>query len=337
MTPSHRRFPAALALLALTALASATPALSGRVPNYLSRMLSGIVHVLPEHSGSHECDLCADNWMFVLAAGGRTGSTTAMSMFNSVPGFEIGGEHLGVLDEEMNFMAKIQQVDGNPDWTNKVAWQHRPRDLHALRCATQEKMKRLVFGADYDQLNREVRVLGFKEIRYYTLPKMAFIASVFPCARFVFTYRSDTAAEVNAVDGFGKWLQGLWGEASLLYTRLAQEFPSQMDMLAVESLSPERYSEVLHELLGVRGCSFSQIVHENPDGGYSTPGTDPTKDVELMDGSCDLDGVDFRLTPQERQHNAEKWKALMVEFKAHERAADEEKKAKSGGGSLGGR
>lgn len=60
----------------------------------------------PNHpnAGSHRhpawpggpCDLCARNWLFVLSAY-RTGSTTALSMFSSIPGFEIGGEHDGVL------------------------------------------------------------------------------------------------------------------------------------------------------------------------------------------------------------------------------------------------
>ena len=48
----------------------------------------------PEHGGP--CDLCERNWLFVLSAY-RTGSTTALSMLSSIPGFEIGGEHNGVL------------------------------------------------------------------------------------------------------------------------------------------------------------------------------------------------------------------------------------------------
>jgi hypothetical protein len=52
----------------------------------------------------YPCDLCATNWLFVIAAGGRTGSTTALSMFNNVPGFEIMGEHGGLLKSQLLMM-----------------------------------------------------------------------------------------------------------------------------------------------------------------------------------------------------------------------------------------
>eukprot|EP00873_Tetraselmis_striata_P046047 jgi/Tetstr1/466311/TSEL_010843.t1 len=272
-----------------------------------------------DHAARADCDLCGDsNWLFVLAAGGRTGSTTAMSMFDSVPGFEIGGEHAGVLNHEMQFIDQVTEYIGAQGAT--LAWKHRPQDLHALRCTTQEKMRRLVFGADYPQLSAKARVVGFKEIRYTTLRKMAFIASVFPCARFVFTYRNQTDTQVHS-QGFSKsQLPRQWSSVGHLYAHLAETFPHQMAMLPVEDLTPGRYNDILHGLLGVRGCAFTAIAHVNAAGGYSKLGQQPGGDA-LLEGECDLAGVDFALRPEVQEHNARRWAALLREHQEDHRAA----------------
>eukprot|EP00873_Tetraselmis_striata_P029551 jgi/Tetstr1/449815/TSEL_036879.t1 len=301
--------------------------------SYLSSMRTGFKHHAMPHKGaprgqnypgrghapSAECDLCADsNWLFVLAAGGRTGSTTAMSMFDSVPGFEIGGEHGGVLDHEMHFMDQVVEYSSRPK--TATAWKHRPEDLHALRCETQEKMRRLIFGANYRELSARARVVGFKEIRYTTMHQMAFIASVFPCARFVFTYRNQTDVKVTS-QGFNKKALPLkWSSVGNLYSHLTETFPHQMAMLPVEDLTPARYNTILHGLLGVRGCSFTDIVHENAGGGYSYTGDGPAED-NLFDGECDLSGVNFALRPETLEHNAVRWAALVEEHQEDQRAA----------------
>eukprot|EP00873_Tetraselmis_striata_P029552 jgi/Tetstr1/449816/TSEL_036880.t1 len=321
-----------LAVLTLAALGSCPTAIVAGQPtadvdteSYLSSIRTGFKHhVLPhKHHHSHgrapsaECDLCADsNWLFVLAAGGRTGSTTAMSMFDSVPGFEIGGEHDGVLDHEMHFLDQVVKYSSK----SELAWKHRPEDLYALRCETQEKMRRLVFGADYRELSARARVVGFKEIRYTTMHQMAFIASVFPCARFVFTYRNQTDVTVNSKEFGRDTLPLKWSSVGNLYSHLTETFPHQMAMLPVEDLTPARYNTILHGLLGVRGCSFTDIVHENAGGGYSYTGDEPAEDT-LFDAECDLSGVNFALRPEILEHNAERWAALVKEHQDDQRAA----------------
>jgi hypothetical protein len=254
-----------------------------------------------------------------------------MSMFNSVPGFEIGGEHMAVLDAEQDYLQHVVQTER----AKGLAFQHRPHDLHGLRCSMQDRMKRLVFGTDFEQLAREVRVLGFKEIRYLTLDKMAFIASVFPCARFVFTYRNETETAVRA-DGFQHVdLPRLWNQAGMLYKHLANEFPQQMDMLAVENLTTERYNTILHELLGVEGCFFTKIFHENAGGGYTRNDSHPVKRAGvLIDGECDFSGVDFRLPPEAQARNAERWEALLQESKAHNKWQNHDETGQKNGNHL---
>ena len=52
---------------------------------------------LPPHPPAPVCDLCSDRWMFVLSAGGRTGSTSLLEALNSVPGVHLSGENHAAL------------------------------------------------------------------------------------------------------------------------------------------------------------------------------------------------------------------------------------------------
>mmetsp|Transcript_24989 Transcript_24989/g.64860 ORF Transcript_24989/g.64860 Transcript_24989/m.64860 type:complete len:372 (+) Transcript_24989:175-1290(+) len=291
--------------------------------SYLSSMRTGFKHHAMPHKGaprgqnypgrgrapSAECDLCADsNWLFVLAAGGRTGSTTAMSMFDSVPGFEIGGEHGGVLDHEMHFMDQVVEYSSRPK--TATAWKHRPEDLNALRCETQEKMRRLIFGANYRELSARARVVGFKEIRYTNMPSLHFIAAAFPCARFVFPHRARPLAEQHWAEGFGPDYAEEWVRAGRIVSRVHETFSNTTALLAVEGLTHEEYNAILADTLGVAGCRFNAVLHDNADHGYTMAREGHHK---VLTGRCDLSRVDFHLRPEVLTANQRSWDALLAE------------------------
>jgi hypothetical protein len=82
----------------------------------------------------YPCDLCATNWLFVLAAGGRTGSTTALSMFNNVPDFELIGEHDGLLKTQKIMAEEMEKFSHKPQ---TGAWQHSKIDMQYVYCNIQ--------------------------------------------------------------------------------------------------------------------------------------------------------------------------------------------------------
>ena len=123
---------------------------------------------------SPTCDLCRDNWLFVLGAGGRTGTTTAMAMLDAIPGIEIAGEHDALLEDERRLYQKLLDLQHRVG----AAWKHRPLDKHYIKCSIQERTKRIVFGSRYDSMHKATKVFGFKEIRYLTLGMLKFIDEV---------------------------------------------------------------------------------------------------------------------------------------------------------------
>jgi hypothetical protein len=226
-------------------------------------------------------------------------------ILQSIPGVEIGGEHMGLLEQEM---ATLKLIERNyyQEW-DLAAFRHRDTDMHSLKCVLQEKMKRIIFGKDYKELSRDARVLGFKEIRYRELPILRFIAEVFPCARYVFTYRENTDVEITA-DGFTQTLASQWADSGRLFHEIKREFGSTVEMIPVERMSVAAFNRVLHDLLGVRGCSFDHVVHDNANGGYRED--ESSERDKLIQGECDLSAVNFRLDSEELGKHVAKWALL---------------------------
>eukprot|EP00873_Tetraselmis_striata_P041200 jgi/Tetstr1/461464/TSEL_006572.t1 len=262
----------------------------------------------PKLAGPPLCDLCQDNWLFILAAGGRTGSTTAMNMFDALPGFEIAGEHNGILLNEMHQYHELERMDADLG----SAWKHRPMDRHALRCALQQKMRAVVLGSGAGLRRGEGGpvVLGFKEIRYTNMPSLHFIAAAFPCARFVFPHRARPLAEQHWAEGFGPDYAEEWVRAGRIVSRVHETFSNTTALLAVEGLTHEEYNAILADTLGVAGCRFNAVLHDNADHGYTMAREGHHK---VLTGRCDLSRVDFHLRPEVLTANQRSWDALLAE------------------------
>mmetsp|Transcript_32107 Transcript_32107/g.91038 ORF Transcript_32107/g.91038 Transcript_32107/m.91038 type:complete len:295 (-) Transcript_32107:395-1279(-) len=240
-----------------------------------------------------DCDLCAENWLFILAPGRGTASTTALSMFNSVPGFEISGEHNGVLHAEAGIFRLLMETLK----AEGTAWEGNGIDSRALLCNVQHLIKGITFGTEYSALSRNTTVLGFKEVRYDSLEVLRFIAGAFPCARYVLTtWFADGAAETAA--------------APKLFHKVASQFPSTATLLPRDTVSLNKYNTVLREL-GVKGCTFNKVLHENVGGANSH---DPDFYSGILEGSCDLSEVDFRLSSQQLETNKRLWSELSKEL-----------------------
>eukprot|EP00192_Tetraselmis_astigmatica_P011190 CAMPEP_0117679990 /NCGR_PEP_ID=MMETSP0804-20121206/18100_1 /TAXON_ID=1074897 /ORGANISM="Tetraselmis astigmatica, Strain CCMP880" /LENGTH=369 /DNA_ID=CAMNT_0005489431 /DNA_START=646 /DNA_END=1755 /DNA_ORIENTATION=- len=250
-----------------------------------------------------ECDLCAENWLLVISEF-RTGSTTSLAMFNSVPGFEISGEHFGILKE--------QEAIARKAWDS----QHRPGaafngakhgfDRQHYHCIVQETMRSVILGKDRDRIGDRTAVLGFKEIRYTDLRTLRFIASAFPCARFLFTFREDAAAPINAkgfnVEARGDQIRNRWSEWTQLVHMIHNALPSTTWLLPLETSTVETFRGVLRDL-GVRGCQYRYLLHENADGGNQHD--DGLTGV--MEGECDHSALDFQLSASAVARNEQAW------------------------------
>ena len=297
----------AAALMVLTVESRSAQVVSG--PSDSRRQLTSPYLSLESQRLSEEgtCDLCADNWLFILGAGGRTGSTTALTMFSRVPGFVLSGEHWGLLKEAVAIVNHLKDTAQK----KTVAWTHHEIDYHRVHCSMQHLVKNIVLGNDFEALSRNSTVFGFKEIRYTSPEMLKFLFNMFPCARFVFTYRENTEAPVKAHEFNMQKLHKEWERRQNAVLSVHEAFGNTTGLLGVETLSVDDYNRILNGMLGVKGCRFGHILHENADGGYEH---DTSSDTGLIEGECDLSAVDFRLSPQQIEANKGRMWGLFNNF-----------------------
>ncbi|KAA8496099.1 hypothetical protein FVE85_2254 [Porphyridium purpureum] len=185
-----------------------------------------------------ECDLCADNWLFILAAGGRTASTTALSMFSLLPQIELAGEHAGGLEEQFAVLRRLELINHG-----SVAWKGPQLHSRAFFCVTQELVKTMVYGAGQASREPKTKIVGFKEIRYVSWHMQWFLASAFPCARIIFPVRQNASAEILVKSGFNyDLLHREWAEERKVAESIHKASPHTSFVLPIERVSEEMYN-----------------------------------------------------------------------------------------------
>lgn len=278
----------------------------------LMLLVAGLVLSMERKSGGmvSSCDLCKDNWLLILGAHGRTGSTTALATFKAIPGFEIAGEHWGALNEIHTAYVKIMDADTKH---GVAAFVGRPLDHGEVLCVVQDFVRLLVYGKDRRKLENSTKILGFKEVKYMNnLSMLEFLHRVFPCARMVFTVRDDENATLKARGFDAQTIHQDWARSRELAFLFHATFPNRSAILAVESLTLQKYNDILYHILGVRNCSYVKIVSHNLGGTYTGS---TSANVRPLEGTCDLSNVDFRLTEEQLKAQKQSWEELKQKWK----------------------
>ena len=171
------------------------------------------------HDEEEGCDLCSQKYVFVLAAGGRTGSTSLLEGLNALPGISLSGENFGVLEDLRAEFAKVSELVGRNGRQSPAAYfVPKPDGLlkHAL-CGQQSMVARWA-GRMSEQKGEVEQIYGFKEL--LQIPSMdsggdfeaeqphlpsrheewvEFLETLFPCSRIVLNLRRDRAAQAQAL------------------------------------------------------------------------------------------------------------------------------------------
>ena len=135
--------------------------MSPGAPNRVSRLVLLLLLLLGfaaatrrNLAASQRCDLCEHNWLFILSAGGRTGSTTALSMLNAIPGVELEGEHAGALLHMADFAEAMEKTNRSRGYS----WHSREPDYHGIKCEMQEMVRHMLLGRDFAALDDHIKV-----------------------------------------------------------------------------------------------------------------------------------------------------------------------------------
>jgi len=234
-----------------------------------------------ESAGNHStrsCDLCSKDWLFILSTGGRTGSTTVLTMVNAIPGFELAGENSGAMEALFDLYNKANYTGFGDDIRQGMkAWWHENISRQEVLCSMQGYVETIM--GDYDP--GRTKVIGFKEIRHTKPATLEFFLKVFPCARFLWSTRAtETLHEslwhqdetLSALDGVKASMQNF-----------SNHHPERSFTISVENFTLPTFNQML-SWLGVSNCSYSHVAHYNYLG--ATEGGQPIDKEPKIDGSC---------------------------------------------------
>ena len=242
------------------------------------------------------CDLCAQKWVFVIAAGGRTGSTSILEGLNALPGVSLQGENFALINDLRQVYGKVKRlVEMNQQpGGNAVYFLRETRGVvdDAL-CTQQSLMASLASGGNLSGQGSAPHILGFKEL--VALPSMDdgvhehlsstdmewldYLNVLFPCSRIVFNVRRDHAAQAEAmfhlfraakgnrtvskharVSELEKELGELYGRVLQWHSRFREEGRSFL-MHTENDFSPEGFTRLAHWL--ELPCTFSSVPRAN--------------------------------------------------------------------------
>ena len=106
----------------------------------------------------------------------------------------------------------------------------------------------------------------------------------------------------------------MWEKYNKVFRAVNQAFPGRTSMLGVERLFPQQYNHVLTNVLNVKGCKFSRILHGNANGGYAGDELMQTATARnrsrVLAGKCNLAHVNFRLSQEMLHEQVRKWDRL---------------------------
>ena len=218
------------------------------------------------------CNLCEQKWVFVLSAGGRSGSTSLLEGLNALPGVSLSGENLGLLSEMQRQFVRVDRLVSKNEAGNAAAFhlpEWRGQRRHTL-CAQQSIMASLAGGngsLEAAAMGGRDQIFGFKELidlRSFEadapfpgeFPHLEvsgmkrewvdFLETLFPCSRVVLNLRRDTAAQARAIlSSFGTFANDPLGDATPPLTLIERD---------VEEAS--RFILELHKNKSATGRSF---------------------------------------------------------------------------------
>jgi Sulfotransferase family len=214
--------------------------------------------------------LCARAFLFVVATG-RSGSTTLMSMINSIPGFFIGGENG---NQAATLKAMVDERRRAVEMRCKR--EHSADIASSSSCALLPRRAELKLIQDWIWVSNlppdnwsstPTQVSGFKEIRWGP-EEIEFIRAVCPCSRFIINTRKDKKAQSGS---------GMYATAApqLLQTRISNTqtisrmLPrTQVYRIVQEKMSVKSFNK-LAAWLGAH-CQFSSMTYANVNSSYNS-------------------------------------------------------------------
>ena len=129
-----------------------------------------------------------------------------------------------------------------------------------VKCQLQAVAKTLI--GDYLSHDNNTRIIGWKEVRWKSLKTLDSMREIFPCAKFVISFRNNLARQHQSIAKQWPWLKQYFTFSALTKRQhmLVEDFPKRHPnatyKMALENFTAPEYTRLLR-WLGVETCKFS--------------------------------------------------------------------------------
>ena len=126
-----------------------------------------------------------------------------------------------------------------------------------VKCQLQALAKTLI--GDYASHNK-TSLIGWKEVRWNSLEVLGSMTEIFPCGKFVISFRNNIEQHYRSIKKHWRWMKMSLSQLIIRQDSLAQQFPAQHPSstykMALEDFSAAKFNHML-EWLGFKGCQYS--------------------------------------------------------------------------------
>lgn len=205
----------------------------------------------------YDCDLCSQDWLFIIATG-RSGSTTVLEMMNSLPNVYLSGEHRA-----------IRQLANLPGLTLKINAKYSL--TKRKKCLAQQYIREVIGSSE---MSSDWILTGFKDIHFDNQRYLDLITELFPCGKFIVNYRNDIVAQQGKYFHRYQTLKEIRKENELL-RQWAIRMQDQARLIVLEEFSVERFNDIIR-WLGFTDCEYLGLSSAN-SGGFGDDSNIPMK------------------------------------------------------------
>ena len=126
-----------------------------------------------------------------------------------------------------------------------------------MKCQLQAVARTLI--GDYTSHNK-TSVIGWKEVRWNSLEVLRSMREIFPCGKFVISFRDDVERHYRSIKKHWSWLRLSLTQLTARKNMLAEQFPAENPSfaykMALENFTVAKYNHLL-DWIGFKGCHYS--------------------------------------------------------------------------------
>eukprot|EP01025_Chloroclados_australasicus_P037311 TRINITY_DN38057_c0_g1_i1.p1 TRINITY_DN38057_c0_g1~~TRINITY_DN38057_c0_g1_i1.p1 ORF type:complete len:304 (-),score=19.32 TRINITY_DN38057_c0_g1_i1:1372-2283(-) len=274
--------------------------------------------LLPSIQCLPECQTKHPRCIFVAAVG-LSGSTTLMDVLNQHPEVHLRGENNGLFNR---FMSLMEQTSWNVDYEQALSEQNWDRIQHSSSLTKDDGFMAITqfFKQLYAHDQDRSKIVGFKEIRFWSTKQLDFVSQLCDDSKFVFQFTNDTSQIKGRM-----WYANMKDAEKDIITKIKlfadyhEEHPENTFISTIQDFRDPNYVQRLFDFLGLSLEGVNIDIERVYRVKY---GSKKTKDKRDQTKKQRYEEFDRNREGRKRQHSRNHTRPTQIPKEAAEKVPD---------------